>query len=59
MKKNKALDLLVETSSNQTTSLFDENKTAPKRMGRPPKSENKKRHTMFVHFPMGQKVDVF
>ena len=40
--KNKALELLVETSSHQTTSLFDENQTAPKRMGRPPKNENKK-----------------
>ena len=40
--KNKALELFAETSSNQNTSLFDENQTAPKRMGRPPKSENKK-----------------
>ena len=40
--KNKALDLFVENATNQNTSLFDENKTAPKRMGRPPKNENKK-----------------
>ena len=40
--KNKALDLFVDSASYQRTSLFDETETTPKRMGRPPKNENKK-----------------